>query len=55
MIKKEEMIRSSNVVKTIYKTADNPIFEVFYIEPEIILRSTLDGKPPEKYDFSSVR
>jgi len=50
--KKEVMIQSSNVVQSIYKNASNPIFEVFYIEPEKIFRSTMDGQPPQIYDFT---
>ena len=41
--KKEKTIEASGLVRSIYKTADNPIFEIFYIEPEEIIVSTLDG------------
>lgn len=50
--KKEVMIQSSGVVQSIYKNASNPIFEVFYIEPERIIRSTMDGQPPQIYDLT---
>ena len=49
--KKEKLILSSGLVRSIYKTADNPIFEIFYIEPEEIIISTLDGQPPKLYKF----
>ena len=50
--KKEEIIESSSLLKSIYKSAGNPIFEVFYIEPEKIIRSTMDGQPPQIYNFT---
>ena len=49
--KKEKTIAASSLVRSIYKTADNPIFEIFYIEPEEIIVSTLDGQPPRFYKF----
>ena len=49
--KKEKIIAASGLVLSIYKTADNPIFEIFYIEPEEIIVSTLDGQPPRFYKF----
>lgn len=49
--KKEKTIAASGLVRSIYKTADNPIFEIFYIEPEEIIVSTLDGQPPRFYKF----
>lgn len=48
---KEKALESSDLVKLIYKTADNPIFKVFYIEPEEIIIATLDGEPPKIYKF----
>jgi len=49
---KEKIMQSSSVVQSIYKNANNPIFEVFYMEPQKITRSTMDGQPPKIYDFS---
>lgn len=49
--KKEKIMKKSGLVRLVYKTADNPIFEVFYIEPEEIIISTLDSKPPKLYKF----
>jgi len=48
---KEKMIDASGIVKSKYKTATNPIFEVFYVQPEQIIVSTLDGKPSRVYKF----
>lgn len=46
---KEKMIDASGIVKSKYKTATNPILEVFYVQPEQIIVSTLDGKPSKVY------
>lgn len=44
--KKEKALNSSELVKNLYKSADNPIFEVFYIEHGIATISDFSGNPP---------
>ena len=43
---KEKVIECSGMVKSIYKTADNPIFEVFYIEHGAAVLADFSGQPP---------
>jgi len=45
---KEKVFEVSQMVKEIYKSADNPIFEVFYLE-EVSATITDIGKPPRMY------
>ena len=52
--KKEKVMAVSGLVRSVYKTADNPIFEVFYIQPEEIIIATLDGQPPKTYNLYSA-
>ena len=48
---KEKVIEKSALVKSLYKTADNPIFEVFYIEHGIAVIEDFSGQPPQHIDF----
>ena len=46
---KELILDKNELVKSIYQTADNPSFELFYLEnAEAVIRD-FSGKPPEKY------
>lgn len=49
--KKEKALNSSELVKRLYKTADNPIFEVFYIEHGIATIADFSGQPPTLIEF----
>ncbi len=49
--KKEKALNSSELVKRGYKTADNPVFKVFYIEHGTATFSDFSGKPPKKIIF----
>jgi uncharacterized pyridoxamine 5'-phosphate oxidase family protein len=51
MAVKERIIKESDLVRSIYKTPDNPIFEAFYIEHGIAKFQYLNGKPPRVIDF----
>jgi uncharacterized pyridoxamine 5'-phosphate oxidase family protein len=51
LTKKEKALNSWELVKNLYKTADNPIFEVFYIEHGEAVISDFSGKPPRKITF----
>lgn len=48
---KESVIQSNELVKSIYKTADNPAFEIFYMESGEGVVSDFSGNPPKKYNF----
>jgi uncharacterized pyridoxamine 5'-phosphate oxidase family protein len=48
---KEKVIEASGLVKSIYKTADNPIFEVFYIEHGTAILADFSGNPPKEIKF----
>ena len=48
---KEKVLEASGLVKSIYKTADNPIFEVFYIEHGTAILADFSGQPPKTINF----
>lgn len=49
--KKQKALDSSELVKSLYKSADNPIFKVFYIEHGTASISYLTGEPPKESTF----
>lgn len=51
MDKKEKAIAANEMVRRMYKTADNPIFKVFCIEHGTALVSDFSGKPPRTITF----
>ncbi|MCS5421139.1 MULTISPECIES: pyridoxamine 5'-phosphate oxidase family protein [Psychrilyobacter] len=46
---KEKILEISPIVKSIYKTADNPALECFYIEKWEAVIGSLSGKPSKRY------
>lgn len=48
---KEKVLENSGLVKSIYKTADNPIFEIFYIEHGTAILADFSGQPPKTINF----
>lgn len=46
---KERVLNSHPLVKSIYLTADNPIFEVFYFEGGEAVISDFSGNPPRRF------
>jgi uncharacterized pyridoxamine 5'-phosphate oxidase family protein len=44
---KNAIIEQSSLVRSIYKTPDNPIFEIFYIENAKAIISDFSGQPPK--------
>lgn len=46
---KGEIISGNPLVKSIYKTPDNPIFELFYLENVKATLSDFSGQPPKEY------
>lgn len=49
--KKEKALNANGMVKSLYKTADNPIFKVFFLEHGTAVISDFSGMPPRKIDF----
>ncbi|MBM7865600.1 pyridoxamine 5'-phosphate oxidase family protein [Heliobacterium gestii] len=48
---KEKILEKRPLVKSIYKTADNPIFEAFYIEHGKAILADFSGNPPKVVNF----
>ncbi|WP_195335247.1 pyridoxamine 5'-phosphate oxidase family protein [Paraclostridium bifermentans] len=48
---KNKVIESSGLVKSIYKTGNNPIFEVFYLKNAKAIISDFSGNPPKEYNL----
>ena len=48
---KEKILAKSDVVRSIYKTPDNPMFEVFYLDHGTAQIMELPGQQPKKIDF----
>jgi uncharacterized pyridoxamine 5'-phosphate oxidase family protein len=46
---KKAIIESSSLVKSIYETAENPIFEIFYLEEAKAIIADFSGNPPAEY------
>lgn len=46
---KAEVIEHSPLVKSIYKTPDNPTFEIFYLENAKAIIADFSGQPPKEY------
>ena len=40
-----------DLVRSIYKTADNPVFEIFCLEHGKAARSEFSGQPPRVVEF----
>lgn len=48
---KKEIMNGNPLVRSVYKTSDNPSFEVFYIEHGSTIMSDFSGNPPEIFEF----
>jgi len=48
---KEKIFVANGLVRSIYHTPDNPIFELFYIEHGTAMLSDFSGHPPKRIDF----
>jgi uncharacterized pyridoxamine 5'-phosphate oxidase family protein len=48
---KQKVIDSSEIVKNLYQTNDNPTFEVFYIKDGKATIRDFSGEPPKKYNL----
>ena len=50
---KQRIIDTNELVRSIYKTGDNPIFEIFYIEKGEASITFLDGRKPEFFQIKN--
>jgi uncharacterized pyridoxamine 5'-phosphate oxidase family protein len=48
---KEKIIESNDLLKNIYKTADNPIFTIFYLEHGSTSISSFVEQNPKRFEF----
>jgi uncharacterized pyridoxamine 5'-phosphate oxidase family protein len=48
---KDKILNNNLGVKAIYKCAENPIFEIFYLEHGEAIFSDFSGQPPRKLTF----
>jgi len=48
---KEKIFEVSALVKSIYQTTDNPIFEIFYIEHGTAILADFSGQAPKTINF----
>jgi uncharacterized pyridoxamine 5'-phosphate oxidase family protein len=48
---KEKILAGNDLVKSIYKKADNPIFKAFYIEHGSASIGDFSGQPPKRFTF----
>lgn len=48
---KKAIIETSDIVKSQYKTAENPIFEAFYLEDAKATIADFSGNPPKDYNL----
>jgi uncharacterized pyridoxamine 5'-phosphate oxidase family protein len=48
---KKKIVESHDLLKTLYKTAENPIFEIFYLENAKAVISDFSGNPPKEYSL----
>ncbi|MCZ4065149.1 pyridoxamine 5'-phosphate oxidase family protein [Oxalobacter aliiformigenes] len=46
---KQKMIDSDESLRAQYRTADNPVFEVFYIDQAVATIAAFTGLPPKKF------
>jgi uncharacterized pyridoxamine 5'-phosphate oxidase family protein len=46
---KAKVQETSPIVKSIYKTPDNPAFEVFYLDEAVATIADFSGKPPQTF------
>jgi uncharacterized pyridoxamine 5'-phosphate oxidase family protein len=48
---KARVLQKNDLVRSLYKTGDNPIFEVFFIEHGTAAIADFSGNPPEMMTF----
>jgi len=48
---KKAIIEHSGIVKSVYQTAENPVFEIFYLEDAKAVIANFAGNPPKEYSL----
>ena len=48
---KTKIIEANPLVKSLYKTPDNPVFEIFYLEHGQAILADFSGKPQREFEF----
>jgi uncharacterized pyridoxamine 5'-phosphate oxidase family protein len=48
---KSQIIEANPLVKSIYQAADNPVFEIFYIDQATAVIADFSGNPPRVYNM----
>ena len=48
---KQRVLDASPMVKGLYKSADNPVFEVFCLEHGTVIIADFSGNPPQQFTF----
>lgn len=48
---KNKVIESSGLVKSIYQTGDNPVFEVFYLDEAKAIIADFSGNAPKQFEL----
>ena len=48
---KERVLKDNDPVRSIYQSADNPVFEVFYLEHGQAIVADFSGRPPRRLTF----
>jgi len=48
---KAKILEASPLVKSIYKTPDNPIFEIFYLDGAVATIADFSGNPPRTFQL----
>ncbi|AEF93206.1 pyridoxamine 5'-phosphate oxidase-related FMN-binding protein [Desulfotomaculum nigrificans CO-1-SRB] len=51
MAAKTKILEQNPLIKSIYKTPDNPIFEIFYLENVKAVIADFSGQPPKQYNL----
>ena len=51
MLTKKGIVESSELVKSIYQTPDNPVFEIFFFEDAKAIIADFSDNPPKKYSL----
>ena len=46
---KAKVLNSCPLVTSIYKTPDNPVFEIFFLEEAVATIADFSGNPPKTY------
>jgi len=46
---KRKIIEGNDLVRRVYKTAENPVFEIFYLETPRAVIADFSGNPPRDY------